>query len=80
MLEGAEAHHLLHVMRAAVGEIVTLFDDSGAEFVAVVESLRRSHADLRILNVTRSTANCLFRSWLASRCPKAIAKNGSWKN
>ena len=41
-LDGPEAHHLLHVMRAAAGEPLTLFDDSGAEFAAVVETIRRS--------------------------------------
>ena len=41
-LDGPEAHHLLHVMRAAVGTEVTLFDGSGAEFTAIVETLRRS--------------------------------------
>jgi 16S rRNA (uracil1498-N3)-methyltransferase len=48
-LDGPEAHHLLHVMRAAAGDHVTLFDGSGAEFVAVVESVRRSNADVRIV-------------------------------
>jgi 16S rRNA (uracil1498-N3)-methyltransferase len=47
-LDGAEAHHLLHVMRAAEGTPVTLFDDSGAEFAAIVETLRRSDAVLRV--------------------------------
>jgi 16S rRNA (uracil1498-N3)-methyltransferase len=47
-LDGTEAHHLLHVMRAAVGQHVTLFDGSGAEFSAVVESLGRSSAILQI--------------------------------
>jgi 16S rRNA (uracil1498-N3)-methyltransferase len=47
-LDGAEAHHLLHVMRAAVGDSVTLFDDSGAEFTAVVAALGRSTVELRI--------------------------------
>jgi 16S rRNA (uracil1498-N3)-methyltransferase len=36
LLDGPEAHHLLHVMRAAIGDHVTLFDDSGAEFNAVI--------------------------------------------
>lgn len=49
MLDGPEAHHLLHVMRAAVGDEATLFDDSGAEFRAVVEVLRRSDVELRIV-------------------------------
>jgi 16S rRNA (uracil1498-N3)-methyltransferase len=49
-LDGTEAHHLLNVMRAGVGTTVILFDDSGAEFSAVVESLRRGEANLRILD------------------------------
>jgi 16S rRNA (uracil1498-N3)-methyltransferase len=48
ILDGPEAHHLLHVMRAAVGDSVTLFDGRGAEYVAVVRSLARSHVELRI--------------------------------
>src|SRR3954471_3359889 len=47
-LDGPEAHHLLHVMRAAAGTQVTVFDNSGAEFDAVVESTRRSDAILRV--------------------------------
>lgn len=54
-LGGAEAHHLLHVMRAAVGEPVMLFDDSGAEFTAVIEKLARSEAEVRV--VTRHEIN-----------------------
>src|SRR5436190_5899651 len=49
MLDGPEAHHLLHVMRASVGDEVTLFDDSGAEFKATIETLRRTDAELRII-------------------------------
>ncbi len=49
MLDGPEAHHLLHVMRAAVGDEITLFDGSGAEFKATVETLRRADAELRIV-------------------------------
>ena len=48
-LEGPEAHHLMHVMRATVGQSVTLFDDSGAEFTAVVERLQRSAVTLRVV-------------------------------
>jgi 16S rRNA (uracil1498-N3)-methyltransferase len=47
-LDGPEAHHLLHVMRAAAGTQVTLFDNSGAEFAAIVETTRRAEATLRI--------------------------------
>jgi 16S rRNA (uracil1498-N3)-methyltransferase len=48
-LDGAEAHHLIHVMRAAAGDRVALFDDSGAEFTAQIEKLGRSAVELRII-------------------------------
>ena len=48
-LGGAEAHHLLHVMRATIGAQVTLFDDSGAEFTAVVDNLGRAEVALRVV-------------------------------
>jgi len=49
VLEGQEAHHLLHVMRAKVGERVTLFDGSGAEFAAEITKCGRSEVELRVL-------------------------------
>jgi 16S rRNA (uracil1498-N3)-methyltransferase len=48
-LDGPEAHHLLHVMRARVGDGVTLFDDSGAEFAAEIAACGRAEVQLRIL-------------------------------
>jgi len=48
-LAGPEAHHLLHVMRASVGQAVTLFDGSGAEFTAQITKLSRSAIDLRVV-------------------------------
>ena len=47
-LDGAEAHHLLNVMRAKVGDVVTLFDDSGAEFDAEIAACRRSEVELHV--------------------------------
>jgi 16S rRNA (uracil1498-N3)-methyltransferase len=47
-LDGAEAHHLLHVLRAAQGMPVVLFDGSGAEFDAEVAACGRSTVDLAI--------------------------------
>jgi len=44
VLEGGEAHHLLHVMRAKKGAAITLFDGGGAEFAAVVLEISRSRA------------------------------------
>lgn len=49
-LTGAEAHHLLHVMRGETGDCVTLFDDSGAEFPAQITTLGRREATLAVLS------------------------------
>ena len=48
VLSGAEAHHLLHVMRAKVGTRVTLFDGSGWQFDAVVQRTGRGEVELAI--------------------------------
>jgi 16S rRNA (uracil1498-N3)-methyltransferase len=45
-LAGEEAHHLIHVMRARPGDVVTLFDGSGLEYQAEVRDLLRSTARL----------------------------------
>jgi 16S rRNA (uracil1498-N3)-methyltransferase len=48
-LEGPEAHHLLHVLRATPGTLVTVFDGGGAEFLAKVENTGRRDVLLRIV-------------------------------
>jgi len=48
-LDGPEAHHLLRVMRAAVGERVTLFDGGGCEFVGEIVRCGRNDAELAIV-------------------------------
>jgi 16S rRNA (uracil1498-N3)-methyltransferase len=48
-LHGGEAHHLAHVMRARPGDMVTLFDGSGVEFSARIESVGRAEIELAIL-------------------------------
>lgn len=48
VLDGDEAHHLLHVMRAKKGDMVTLFDDSGCEFEAKVSLCQRRTVNLTI--------------------------------
>ena len=47
-LDGPEAHHLLHVMRAKAGQRVTLFDGSGAEFDAEIVACGRVDVEVRI--------------------------------
>ena len=45
-LVDAEAHHLLHVLRAKTGDHVTLFDGTGHEFHGEVGRLRRSSVEI----------------------------------
>jgi 16S rRNA (uracil1498-N3)-methyltransferase len=47
-LAGSEAHHLLHVARAAPGTQVVLFDGSGCEFEASVLACGRSTVELAV--------------------------------
>lgn len=49
-LSGAEAHHLLHVLRAKAGVQLVLFDGSGAEFAARVERIDRTQVELAVLS------------------------------
>jgi 16S rRNA (uracil1498-N3)-methyltransferase len=49
VLEGAEAAHLVHVMRAVPGTEVVLFDGSGAEFPAQVTRIERGRVELAVL-------------------------------
>lgn len=46
----SEAHHFLHVMRGKVGERLTLFDGSGAEFEAEVTETTRREVVLAVLS------------------------------
>lgn len=48
-LAGAEAHHLMHVLRAAAGDEVTLFDGTGPEWTARVLHVGRHEATLEVL-------------------------------
>jgi 16S rRNA (uracil1498-N3)-methyltransferase len=49
LLAGAEAHHLIHVMRAKAGSRVVLFDGTGAEFDARLDRIGRAEAELTVL-------------------------------
>jgi 16S rRNA (uracil1498-N3)-methyltransferase len=48
-LADAEAHHLIHVMRAKPGDAATLFDGGGDQFAAVVERVGRAEVTLKII-------------------------------
>lgn len=69
-LGGAEAHHLLHVMRARTGSPVVLFDGSGDEFTAEITELGRSEAVLAITGRTTVDRELPFQLVLAVALPK----------
>jgi 16S rRNA (uracil1498-N3)-methyltransferase len=48
LLEGPEAHHLMHVLRVQPGEVVELFDGMGHVAQAVVTTVRRRDVELTI--------------------------------
>jgi len=56
-LDGPEAHHLLHVLRAKVGDRVGLFNGQGDEAIAELISHRKRTAHFRILNRWTTSAD-----------------------
>jgi 16S rRNA (uracil1498-N3)-methyltransferase len=69
-LDGPEAHHLLHVMRAKAGKRITLFDGSGAEFNAEIVACRRADVELRILDRRNADRELPFELVLGVSLPK----------
>jgi len=69
-LDGPEAHHLIHVMRAAPGLRVVLFDGSGAEFPAVVQRVGRSKVELAVLSGEQVDRELPFEVTLGVALPK----------
>ena len=53
-LEGDEAHHARDVIRLKAGDEALLFDGSGVEYHARVESMQREKVTFRILGISRT--------------------------
>ncbi len=69
-LEGSEAHHLLHVMRARIGDEFVLFDGSGAECTARIQSLTRSAVEFVITERRQSNRELPAQLVLAVALPR----------
>jgi 16S rRNA (uracil1498-N3)-methyltransferase len=69
-LEGSDAHHLAHVMRAKMGETVVLFDGSGVEYEAQIEAISKSNVQLAILAQRAINRESKLRLTLAVALPK----------
>ena len=68
-LDGPEAHHLLHVLRAKVGDRVGLFNGEGSEALAEIVNIRKRSAELRLLE-TWSVPAELRTLTIATAMPK----------
>lgn len=66
-LAGDEAHHIRHVMRLGVGDLVTLFDGSGREFDARILSIGKHEIELNI--VDQRSVDREFRGMLVVGAP-----------
>lgn len=53
-LDGPEAHHLLHVLRAKVGDRIGLFNGQGDEAIAEIVEVHKRSAKLRINDCWRT--------------------------
>jgi 16S rRNA (uracil1498-N3)-methyltransferase len=69
-LQGPEAHHLAHVLRAKPGDEVTLFDGTGAEFSARIERVGRSNVQLAIAERRADDRELDFTFTLGVALPK----------
>lgn len=69
-LSGADAHHLAHVMRAKVGEAVALFDGSGCEYVARIQSIGKRAVELVIIERREVDRESVTKLTLAVALPK----------
>lgn len=68
-LEGQEFHHLVHVMRAKVGDTVELVNGSGLLAVALVKFFDKKQASLQIQK-TKKEAQGQFKVILAQAIPR----------
>jgi 16S rRNA (uracil1498-N3)-methyltransferase len=70
VLTGPEAHHLIHVMRAATDMRVVLFDGQGAEFPAIVAHVGRTEVELSVVSREEVNRETGFDLTLAVALPK----------
>lgn len=70
VLTGDEAQHLGRVMRAKVGDELTVFDGSGAEFTARIAAMGKASVELSIVGRREISRETAFSVTLAVALPK----------
>lgn len=69
-LEGDEARHLAAVMRATVGDEVTVFDGRGQEFLCRIVRIAKTTVDCEVLESRQPQREATLRLTLAVALPK----------
>lgn len=70
LLTASEAHHLGHVMRAAVGDQVRVFDGKGHEYLCAIEKIDKKGVLLKILRECTRDCEGAIPLWIAAPLPK----------
>lgn len=68
-IRGREAHHAKDVMRLKVGDEIVVFDDTGYEYVSVIDRIDRGDIIAKIHNRVEKEIN-IFKLILAQALPK----------
>ncbi len=69
-LDATESHHLLHVMRANVGDRICVFDGGPAEFFGQIVGKDRRHVRVEVLECSRNDSEPTRRILVAAPIPK----------
>ncbi len=69
-LDGPEAHHMAHVRRFGVGDLVTLFNGDGHEYEAQIVTVGKKRVDLKILEQQTPQREWPFAIHVAAALPK----------
>jgi 16S rRNA (uracil1498-N3)-methyltransferase len=72
-LDREESHHLIHVRRGGIGDVVTLFDGVGNEYDAEILEVRKGTATLRIAASRAISRELPYRLTLAFAPAKSQA-------
>jgi len=70
LLEGSEAHHLLHVLRMRPGDSVLVFNGTGMEVEGVIENTSRKSVEIRVTSRREIQAESQVPLILATAVPK----------
>lgn len=70
LLEGSEAHHLLHVLRMRAGDEVLLFNGTGVEVEGTIEKTGRKDVEIRVTRRLERVEETQIPLVLATAVPK----------